>query len=105
MNSNFDREASSRKQVTFKQLKQWNLSGDGGNWATMLTVTLIGDVPFVGFSRYYRPEKKSEWLPTRKQIFLPLLLWNSFKSHIAEIDHFFQAASLSGMHNFHEALM
>jgi hypothetical protein len=66
----------------------------------MLKVTLIGGAPFVGLSRYFRLKKKSEWLPTKKQIFLPWRLWKDFKSHIPEIDNYFQAASLSGMNNF-----
>lgn len=96
MDSSSKGEASSRKSSTFKKLQQWILSGDDGYWANMLTVTLIDETPFVGISRYYRLDKKSKWLPTKKQIFLPWKLWEAFKSHIPEIDTIFQAASLSG---------
>lgn len=68
-----------------KDIASFELSSIGRT-AFRLEVKNFNGTPYVGLGQYFYQQDLNKWLPTKKQFYMPVLVWNELPKYIDAVN-------------------
>lgn len=68
-----------------KDIASFELSSIGRT-AFRLEVKNFNGSPYVGLGQYFYQQDLNKWLPTKKQFYMPAVVWNELPKHVAAVN-------------------